>query len=79
MAIAPILFSYLFVGAAFGVLAHKAGFSALWAVCVGLVVYAGSMQIVMISLLASGDSLLTTAIMTLFVNGRHVFYGIGFV
>ncbi len=79
MAIAPLLFSYLFVGVAFGVLAHKAGFSARWAVCVGLVVYAGSMQIVMISLLASGDSLLTTAIMTLFVNGRHVFYGIGFV
>ncbi len=77
--IVPIIFSYVFVGLAFGILMHKAGFSPLWTIFSSVIIYAGSMQIVMVSLLSGGASLLTVALMTLFINGRHVFYGIGFV
>ena len=39
-------------------------------------IYAGSMQFVTINLITSGASLLITAVMTLMVNLRHLFYGI---
>lgn len=77
--IIPLLFSYFFVGIAFGILIHKAGYSAQWAFLAGVFIYAGSMQIVMVSLLTSEVSLYMVAIMTFFINARHIFYGIGFV
>ena len=77
--IVPLLFSYVFVGIAFGILLNEAGYSALWAFLSGLLIYAGSMQIVMVSLIASGVPLPTIAIMTFFINARHIFYGIGFI
>ena len=39
-------------------------------------IYAGSMQYVAIDLLTSAASLITTALMTLLINIRHLFYGI---
>ena len=42
-------------------------------------VFAGSMQYVAVDLLASGASLISTAIMTLMVNARHLFYGISMI
>lgn len=77
--IIPLLFSYLFVGIAFGVLVTDAGYSVLWAFFAGVFIYAGSMQIVMISLMTSGVSLLMIGVMTFFINARHIFYGIGFI
>ncbi len=75
----PLLFSYLFVGMAFGILIHKAGYSVLWACLSGVFIYAGSMQIVMVSLMTSGVPLFMVAAITFFINARHIFYGIGFV
>lgn len=77
--IIPIIFSYVFVGIAFGILIQEAGYSALWAIFAGIFIYAGSMQIVMVSLMTSGAPLYMIAIMTFFINARHIFYGIGFI
>lgn len=77
--IIPLLFSYIFVGIAFGILMNEAGYSMMWTVLAATFIYAGSMQIVMISLLTSGASLLMAAVMTFFVNARLMFYGIGLV
>lgn len=77
--IAPLTVGYLFIGIAFGVLAVEAGHSVLWTFLAGLLIYAGSMQIVMISLMLSGVPLYAIAFMTFFVNARHIFYGLGFV
>ncbi|HPE15645.1 MAG TPA: AzlC family ABC transporter permease [Oscillospiraceae bacterium] len=77
--VTPLLFSYLFVGLAAGLLLHAAGYGVLWAFFSALFVYAGSMQIVMVSLLASGAPLPVVAAMAFFINARHMFYGIGFV
>ena len=75
----PVFFPYLFIGVAFGVLMDEAGYGAGWSFISGVFIYAGSMQIVMVSLLTTGASLGTIALMTFFVNARHVFYGIAFI
>ena len=75
----PILFTYLFIGIAFGVQMAEAGYSAVWSVASGLFIYAGSLQIVMVSLLQANVSLLTMAVITFFLNARHIFYGIAFI
>ena len=77
--VAPVLISYLFVGLASGLLMKDAGYSAFWAFLSAVFVYAGSMQIVMVPLLAAHTPLLTLAVTALFINGRHIFYGIGFI
>lgn len=77
--IIPLLFSYLFVGLASGLLLHKAGYAPIWAFLSALFIYAGSMQIVMVTLMTSGVPLYMVAVMTLFINARHIFYGISFI
>lgn len=75
----PILFTYLFIGIAYGIMMEKAGYSPIWSFFSVLFIFAGSMQIVMIPLMHAGTLLLTVAVMTLFINARHLFYGIGFI
>ena len=72
----PIMASFLVIGAAFGVLLESKGYGWWWAALMSIGIYAGSMQFVVINLITSGASLLTTAVMTLMVNLRHLFYGI---
>ena len=75
----PVMLGYLFLGFAFGLMLQNAGYNFLWALLSSLVIYAGSMQFVLVTLLAGGASLIYSAVMTLFINGRHIFYGLSFV
>lgn len=75
----PILFGYLFLGIAFGVLLSQAGFNFVWAFFASIFIYAGTGQFLLVSLLMENASLLLVAAMTLFINCRHIFYGISFV
>ena len=75
----PIFFTYIFIGIAFGMMMSGAGYSTLASVLSAVFIYAGSMQIVMVSLLQAGAGLGTVALMTLFINGRHLFYGVGMI
>lgn len=75
----PVLCGYIFLGLAFGLLLQQAGFGPLWALGCSALVYAGSMQFVLVDLLRAGASLVTCALMTLSVNSRYLFYGISFV
>lgn len=75
----PILFGYLFLGIAFGVLLSQAGFNFVWAFFASLTIYAGTGQFLLVSLLLENASLVLVAAMTLFINCRHIFYGISFV
>ncbi len=75
----PVLFGYLFLGSAFGIMLYEAGYNWIWAVVISLTVYAGSGQFLLVSLLSSGASLATTALMTLFINSRHIFYGLSYI
>lgn len=75
----PILLGYLFLGIAFGLLLQQAGLGVFWAFLISLLVYAGSMQFALVGILSGGLSFLTTAVMTLFINSRHAFYGLTFI
>lgn len=75
----PVMLGYLFLGMAFGLMLQNAGYSFLWAFLASVIIYAGSMQFVLVTLLTGGVSLIYAALMTLFINGRHIFYGISFV
>ncbi len=75
----PIMFAYIFVGLASGLLLQEAGYAPVWAFLSALFIYAGSMQIVMVTLMVSGVPLLLIAATTLFINARHVFYGLSYI
>lgn len=75
----PVMLGYIFLGIAFGLMLQNAGYHFLWAFAISLCVYAGSMQFILVSLLSGGASLFYTALMTVFINGRHIFYGFSFI
>ena len=72
----PVLFGYVFLGIAFGVILSSKGYGLEWALALSLFVYAGSMQFVAVNLLNSAFDPLSVAIITLLVNARHLFYGL---
>ena len=75
----PVLAGYVVLGIGFGILMHNAGYGVLWAAAMSLLIYAGSMQYVGVSLLTGGASILTAAITTVMVNARHLFYSISMI
>jgi len=68
----PIVFGYLPVGFAYGVLANKMGVSDFNAVFMSLVVFAGSSQLIAVSLIGSGAGVLSIILTTFVVNLRHM-------
>ncbi len=72
----PVMTGYLFLGIGFGILLYEKGYGVMWAFSMALFMYAGSAQYLTVSLLASNTSLLSTALSVLFLNARHLFYGI---
>lgn len=44
----PVMLGYLFLGLAFGLLLQEAGYSFWWAFLISTVVYAGSIQFVLV-------------------------------
>ena len=72
----PVLAGYEMLGIGFGILLRTKGCGVLWALAMSLFIYAGSLQYVGIDLITGGASLLTTAVTSLLVNARHLFYGI---
>lgn len=58
---------------------QKSGLGVFWAFLISTLVYAGSMQFALVGILTGGLSYVTTAVMTLFINSRHAFYGLTFI
>ena len=56
-----------------------AGYNFLWSAAASLFVYAGSLQMLMISFFQSDMSILTIAVTALLLNSRHMFYGLSFI
>ena len=75
----PVMAGYVVLGIGFGILLRNAGYGVLWAAAMSIFIYAGSMQYVGVGLLAGGASVLTTAVTTIMVNARHLFYRISMV
>lgn len=75
----PVMTGYIVLGIGFGILLESKGYGILWSLAMAVFIYAGSMQYVAINLITGGASLVTTALTTLMVNARHLFYGISMV
>ena len=72
----PVMVGYLFLGTAYGILMKVNGYGCFWALAMSLLVYAGSLQYVGVTLLASMAHPLYGFLMGLMINARHLFYGI---
>ena len=70
----PIVLGYLPIGFAYGVLAQKAGLSALTTVLMSLVVFAGSAQLIAVGLISAGLSPVAIIMTTFVVNLRHMLF-----
>jgi 4-azaleucine resistance transporter AzlC len=68
----PIMLGYFPIGFAFGVLAANTGLGIRECSLMSLLVYAGSSQLIAVSLLAGGAGLLTLTVTTFLVNLRHL-------
>jgi 4-azaleucine resistance transporter AzlC len=75
----PVMLGYLFLGMAFGLMLQDAGYHFIWALFCSVIIYAGSMQFLLVTLLTGGAGLIYSGMMTLFINGRHIFYGLSFL
>ncbi|WP_271985394.1 AzlC family ABC transporter permease [Pseudoclavibacter terrae] len=66
------------LGVAFGVLVMQAGLPWWVAPSLSVLVYAGSIELLLVGLIAAGTPIATMALTTFFVNFRHVFYAFSF-
>jgi 4-azaleucine resistance transporter AzlC len=74
----PACAAVLPLGLALGVLVVQHGLHWWWAPILAAVVFAGSMEFLLVGLLAAAAPLSQVAVSTLLVNFRHVFYALTF-
>lgn len=72
----PVMTGYLCLGMAYGVLMATSGYGPLWSLAASLLIFAGSMQYVGISLLTAPFDPIQAFFIAIMVNARHVFYGL---
>ena len=72
----PILTGFCFLGLTYGVYMRAAGFSFWYPLLISLIVFGGSLQFVIVSMLLSPYAPVQTFLMALMVQARHLFYGI---
>ena len=72
----PVMTGYLCLGMAFGMLMETNGYGVFWALLMSLVVFAGSMQFVTITLLTTAFDPIQAFLLAIMVNARHIFYGL---
>ncbi|CAJ1183620.1 AzlC family protein [Companilactobacillus paralimentarius DSM 13238 = JCM 10415] len=68
----PTVFGYIGIGISFGIVAASAGMSVLMATLMSLIVYAGSAQFILVSLLAIGTPIISIVLSVFLVNSRMV-------
>lgn len=68
----PIVMGYLPIGFAFGILAASAGLSIFQSTMMSIMVFAGSAQLIAISLLEAQADLVTLTVTTFLINLRHL-------
>lgn len=72
----PVLAGYVFLGITYGILMRTNGFPAWLPVFTAAVIYTGSMEFLMVDILASSFHPLSAMATALMVGARHLFYGI---
>lgn len=75
----PIMIGFFPVGIAYGILMSNAGYNFLWSAGCSAIVFAGSLQMLMVSFFVGGLPIITVAVTALLLNSRHIFYGLSFI
>ena len=75
----PIMFCFVPLGIAFGLLFQDLGYPWYFASLMGIIVYAGAAQFMAIGFLSAGLGVVEIAMSTFFLNSRHMFYGLSFL
>ena len=75
----PIMFDFVPLGIAFGLLFQDLGYPWYFASLMGIIVYAGAAQFTAIGFLSAGLGVVEIAMSTFFLNSRHMFYGLSFL
>ena len=73
---APIILAAICQGIGYGIYMRSFGFGAIWPICMAAGIFAASMEFITVGLLLGGFEPLYAFLLTLIVNGRHLFYGI---
>lgn len=74
--VSPIVVAYIFLGIAAGIFIEEMGMTPFNVFVSSVLLYSGSLSFVLGPLLVAGVPLGMIALMTLFVNGRHIFYSV---
>lgn len=72
----PVMAGYLFLGLAYGVYMHAAGFAWYYPALMAMCIYGGSLEFVAVSMLLAPFAPLQTLCVALLIQARHLFYGI---
>ena len=72
----PVMAGYIFLGISYGVLSRTNGFPIWLPVVTALIIYTGSMEFLMVSILASAFHPMAAFVTALMVGSRHLFYGL---
>ncbi|MBD1557133.1 branched-chain amino acid ABC transporter permease [Vibrio sp. S9_S30] len=74
----PVATAYIPLGLALGVFMVSSGIEWYWAPISALVIFAGSIEFLVVTFILSSQPLIAVAWTALIVNFRHIFYGLSF-
>ena len=72
----PVLFGYVFLGITYGILMTANGFPFWLPILTAAVIYTGSMEFLLASILTSSFNPVSAFVTAIMVGARHLFYGI---
>lgn len=72
----PIFAGFWFLGMAYGIYMNVSGFSFLYPLFMSIIIFGGSLEFVVVSMLLSSFAPVQALIMSLMIQARHLFYGL---
>lgn len=75
----PVLFGYIPLGFAFGIMLAAKGYGPEWAFFMSVIIFSGTGQYLIVSLLAVGASIPHVILMTFLLHFRYFFYGLSMI
>lgn len=75
----PVMFTYVFLGIAFGIMLNEAGYGYIWSAASSIIIYTGAFQMAMVGFLKAQAALSSILVTAFALGSRHFFYGISFI
>lgn len=75
----PVIFSYVFLGTAFGIMMHEAGCDIKWTALASIFIYTGAFQMALAGFIKAQTAVFSVLATAFALGSRHIFYGISFI